>query len=584
MSRFVNRVLILCGITVAVSAGLTAQVVEQHDHAADGGVVCGSLSFDAEKAWEMVENTARTRPELYQQMLRDAKRTDERRLVAGSDEEFKKTFYVQNQATGRFDEVEAVLKFNGVWSRIWVDVADTGRTVVKNAIKSLAPALDVSTSSKSRNPDKGIVENDIEVFGEPPVNRFEPSSPAQDFLLTDIQDGLSSGFVGGFFSPWDQTNNPGSNQMNLLYIDAKEGLQGSISGLLSTVAHEFQHLIHYRTNPNSQTLYNEGCSEVASILLGYKDRSNSDYLRGTNVPLFTWNYGNGTKLLVDYQRAMTLLYYLYEQYGEPFLTEFVKTRSENIQRITDALTAIGHDPDWQGTLTAYVVANYIGKDFDDSRYIYRNRLSTTVPTPSFSYSDAAEIPASGSAAVEQYASVYTSYSNPGALKVKFKASGPYKVVAILYKSSPTPVEVREMENDREYSFMYNDAEPFDKIVFAIANMANYRQTVSWNVEQLTLGVDDLVADAGDAGLSAIAPNPASGSARVTFRNANTGNVSMQLYDTKGELVRTVVEDRRYEAGEHEVTVNTDDLSNGVYMVRLAQEGKVTSRVLVVLNR
>ena len=584
MFRVVSRVLALGILPIAISAGLQAQTTDlndsDHDHA--GGIVCGSLLVNDGRDKEVLERTARNNPEFYRMLVERSKNPKSNRAMLGVGDTY--TFSVRNMATFEFDAVEAVQVFAGKWARIWVDVRDTSRSAVMTKIGAIARGLDSATGSTSRNPGKGIIENDQEVFGLPPVNQADPSSPVQDFLLTDIQDGMTGGgFVGGFFSPLDQTPEAGSNNMNILYIDSRQGVSAGTNAMLSTVAHEFQHLIHYRTNEDSDILYNEGCSEVASILLGYKDRTNSSYMKSTNVPMFTWNYNNSTKLLADYERAMTLLYYLYEQYGEQFLTAFASTKSERIDRITDALNAIGRNPDWQGTLTAYAVANYIGKNFTDDRFIYRMRLSSTTPTATYAYTGSGAIPATGSVSVQSYASTYTTYTNPGLLKVKFKASRPYGVMAILYQGT-TPVEVKEIANDTEYRLAVSGNTPYDKVVFAIANHAQSAQTVSWTVEQLAAGVENTLADVSSFGVESIAPNPAVGSARVTFRNAQSGSVNVELYNPKGELVRTLVDNQRYEAGQHEVMVNTADLPSGVYMVRVLQDGQASSRVMVVLNK
>ncbi len=586
MFRLVSRVLTLSALPIAISMGLQAQTTEfsDHDHDHADGIVCGAHVFNDGKEWEALERTARINPEAYRQIVEQGKHMRDRRSVLGAASMAELPFFVRNQETGGFDVVPATLLFEGRWARIWVDNKDTGRAEVKNKIADLARGLDSATGAKSRNPNMGIVENNQEVFGLPPVNQFDPGSPVQDFLLTDIKDGLSTGFVGGFFSSWDQTTFDGSNNMNLLYIDSKEGIAAGVTALLSTIAHEFQHLIHYRTNPRSQVLFNEGCSEVASIMLGYKDRSNSSYLRGTNVPMFTWNYSDSRKLLVDYERAMTFMYYLYEQYGEPFLTQFAKTPSEDMQRITDALTGIGREPDWMGTMVSYVVANYIAKDFSDSRYIYQTRLSTTTPVATYSYSGSGSIPTTGSVDVQSYGSVYTVYNNPGLLKVKFKASRPYQVMAILYSGGTVPVEVRELDNNQEYAIAQDGSTPYTKVVFAIASLSSAAQNVSWTVEQVAAGVEDATAETSGFGVSTIAPNPASGLARLSFNTVTTGSVSLALYNPKGELVQTLVDQQRYEAGQHELTVNTADLPNGVYMVRMLQNGHAASRVLVVLNK
>ncbi len=592
MSRLLYRIIASGALMVAVTTSLFAQAsVHAHDHdlGAAGEIVCGSILFNDGKDQEALEKTRINRPELYQRMVERAKSTEDRRSILSSNDDIIFPFVIRNRVTGMYDEIEAKLVFNGRLARIWVDTRDTGKTKVKNIIKGLARGLDTATGTTSRNKDKGIVENDQELFGMPPVNNFDPTSPAQDFLLTDIEDGMSGGFVGGFFSPWDQTNNPGSNKMNLLYIDSNQGVNSGLTSLLSTLAHEFQHLIHYRANAQSETVFNEGCSEVASILLGYKDRLNRSYLNNVNVAMFKWNYEDltGKLLEIDYQRAMTFVHYMAEQYGEGFLKVFAETKSEGMERVGDALRTLGIDPDWQSMMANYVAANYLGVDFaSDPKLSYRIKLwSGTRPAPTVHNTyEGNGFPNSGSLAVQQYAGIYNVYNNPGGLKVRFKASQPIRVMAILYKGT-APVEVWALENDQEYTIAQNGSVPYDKVVFAVANLSFNAQTVNWTVDNLTLGVDG-AADATAAALavSEIAPNPVSGSARVTFSNVVSGSVSLALYNPKGELVQTLVDGDRYEAGEHELVVNTSDLPNGIYMVRMLQNGHAASRVMVVMNK
>src|SRR5205823_11173394 len=125
--------------------------------------------------------------------------------------------------------------------------------------------------------------------------------------------------LAGYFYPYDQQDVAGSNRMNLLYIDDNEGLNGqtnqiptagsqnaTISSLLNTLAHEYQHLIHYGRRSGSEIVYNEGCSEEASILNGYQNRANTLYYKNTNVSMFSWpspDETNGDVILGAYERG-----------------------------------------------------------------------------------------------------------------------------------------------------------------------------------------------------------------------------------------------------------------------------------------
>jgi hypothetical protein len=563
-----------------MAAGARAQVSEQpeagdsHVDAAASGIVCGTLLFNDGGERQALANTERNNPALYHRILERSKVASSRAMQSSNDGVIL-TFLMRNRVTGQFDEVQAKLVYEGVRARIWVDVVDTTR-IKATTINQLAKGLD-STTTKGRNTQNSIIENDEEVFGAAPVNTFD-NARSCDFLLTDIKDNLNGGFVAGFFSPYDQTDAPGSNKMNLLYIDSKEGIQSGISNVLGTLAHEYQHLIHYSTNNQSEVMFNEGCSEVASILNGYVDRANTGFLKNTNVALFGWDYDEAAKILADYERALTFVHYLYEQYGETFLTTLNKTKSRGMDRVADALKAMDIKDNWKDILSAWVAANYL-RTFSDP-YGYTLRLSNSVPTLNLNASTAGTFADTGSANLMQYASIYNSYTKPGPFKATFHSSLPMRVMAMLYKGT-TPVEVWQLEKDSVYQIGGN-GNTYDKVVFAVVNLHNNAQTVRWNFEKLAAGVaEEHAAASGGLAVSSIVPNPAQGPVKVTFTTAQNSATTVQIFDARGALVRTLVDGERYEAGQHELAITTEGLSTGAYMVRVSQGASNASHVLIV---
>ena len=417
MHRIVNRILLPAVCIIASVAGAAAQTT---DRSGDnrGGPVCGTALFGRIDENEALANTARRNPELYARMLDRAKHRPERVAKLSSVDDYP--FFVLNRTTHDYYTVSGRLVYDGPMVKIWVDTTDLKR-VKQATITTLANALEKSTPASSRNPDQGILKNDIDVFGETPKT-YEIDNQTW-FLMTDIKDSLTGGFVGGYFSPWDQTQNAGSNQINMLYIDSHEGIgnqsANALNGLLSTMAHEFQHLIHFNANPQSEVFFNEGCSETASILNGYRDRTNEGFLATTNTPLMRWSYNDnvGRDILNDYARAMTFIYYCAEHYGEDFIHAFTATRSTGMHRIDDALSATGKGTTWQEVLKGFAVANYVGKSFGDPHYSYAKpiaanaNLGPTVPPPATRYTDVAS--ASGSVGLQPYGSAYILFDKPG---------------------------------------------------------------------------------------------------------------------------------------------------------------------------
>ena len=83
-------------------------------------------------------------------------------------------------------------------------------------------------------------------------------------------------------------------------------------------------------------------------------------------------------------------------------------------------------------------------------------------------------------------------------------------------------------------------------------------------------------------LTAIAPNPSTGSARVSFALPEAGPARVTVYDVRGRSVATLV-DGPLSAGRHEATLDSGSLAAGVYVVRLEAGGAVVTRQAVVVR-
>jgi hypothetical protein len=105
------------------------------------------------------------------------------------------------------------------------------------------------------------------------------------------------------------------------------------------------------------------------------------------------------------------------------------------------------------------------------------------------------------------------------------------------------------------------------------------------------GVGDLVASAiGGAKLIAHhssliihnSPNPFNATTVASYELRVASHVSLQVYDTAGRLVQTLVDGWR-EAGSHEVTFDASSLPSGVYVARL-QAGILSATQKLVLMK
>lgn len=584
MSFVLYRNTLLAGV-IAVIAATGASAQGRHaDH--PGHAACGMAAMASYDRDALLENTRAANPTLFDRIT--GKRAAAGALAA-SDLEL--TFLVRNRVTNQLEEINGVLVYDGIFARVWVDVRDTTKASLKptsTQMRTLFRALDtavVQTNVTPRDRNQGILKNDIDVFGDIP--RTYNVENKTDFLLLDIKDAVAGQNVLGYFSPTDQlakTTAGESNEMNLLYIDSKEGFQ-QMQTLLAIIAHEFQHLIHYGRHPRTggddiarDVALNEGMSEVASILNGYHFRSNSSYLANTNISMFDWHYSEANAQEADYQRAMTFAHYLSEHYGERFLYELVGSTLDNMPRLSDALRRYGlpESYDFREVLKGFAVANYLQTSSNPS-FGYDYKLKGGAARP-HSTSTGTGFPATGSAVIQPYGTYYIQYSNPGPMRFRFSGSSEIKAMLIGIRSLDTAVV--ELQPDTDYTLPLWEGGAYDRVVVALINTAGGVREASWTASALTSGV---AGEAGAAGTMRIdaAHVDANATATIDYTVGSSAPVRLDLFDVRGERVLTIVDGQSRAAGSHREVVALDDLASGSYVARLVQNGAVVSTMILV---
>ena len=582
---------------------VTAQTTESHDHGftANGTYyTCGSqwaANYDYDAA---VEQTRINNPAQYERMVsRAAAREKGERWVRTQSGAFVFSITDRADPTKGFKDVEATLRYHGDSILIFVDNRDTGQ-IKQSTIEALAEGLTkkVKAGANTRNPNKGIIYNDIDIFGNPPVNRKYDDYIAS-FLLTDIEEppGLGGGgIIEGYFSPYDQTDRLGSNATNILYIDSHESLifrnqsASAIESVIGTMAHEFQHLINYNRYPSgggdagTHWIYNEGLSEVASLRNGYSSRNAKDFLKEPNrFAFFSYPSGNADTVLRGYDRAMLWVHYLSERFGDDFLYRLAGATGQGLEPARGALAPTG-STDIESVFGAFWVANYIQNDTrfqGDPKYAYRLNLSSLkagTANRSIPKSATQDVQLKGYGAfLPNFAGVGLLEDDPNAMKIEFHdGSRPYAVYGL--KVTDNSITVDELELNTEYSY-----DRFKSMVFVIVNLAGDGNNISWTINGFLTGVEDYASNAGQLGFTSIVPNPVRGEARFSFNTAVSGDISLSLYDVRGQMVRDL-EQTHYEPGTHSRVIDVSNLPAGVYTARLQDKtGALSVRQFVVVK-
>lgn len=315
-----------------------------------------------EKAWR---NTLARYPGLQEQVRQELLRKASLELVLGVVD----TFWVYNFVSTQFDRVPAELRAIGTRSYVWVSLEELQNQHVDSlVVGEIEEALESRTPPASRDSTQGIVELGRQFFGNPPnVDQSWVKGTGDGrthFLLCDIKDGWSPGesYVAGFFFSIDvdpsSNFSENSNRRDMLYIDTYPGVflndVRTTGRVLGTVAHEFQHLIHWNYDPREIEFFNEGLSEYASYVCGYGLRSPGGYFANPNVPLLEW-----ASTIADYSRSALWTLYLAEQFGDAFIRNFTQDPNRSTAGFQSSMMTMGLDRSLSRTVTDFHVANFV---------------------------------------------------------------------------------------------------------------------------------------------------------------------------------------------------------------------------------
>ena len=294
------------------------------------------------------------------------------------------TFWVYNFTSSSFDRVPAELKATGSVTYVWVALDELLNLNIDSlTVDELLQALEVKTPRRSRDSTKGIVVLDRQFFGNPPNINSSFVKGAGDgkthFLLCDIRDGWTptsgEGYVAGFFFNVDvDGSSPFSNRRDMLYIDSYPGIffngTRSFEQSLNTLAHEFQHLIHWNYDTGEISFFNEGLSEYAPYLCGFGLRSVGGYFEKPNVPLIGWSSS-----LEDYSRAALWTLYTAAQYGDSFIRDLTQNPASGTVGFDSALVRSGQVSSFPATVRNFHIANILGNRQSNPPYGYLDTLA-----------------------------------------------------------------------------------------------------------------------------------------------------------------------------------------------------------------
>ena len=182
--------------------------------------------------------------------------------------------------------------------------------------------------------------------------------------------------VGGYFSSPDgfpKAVRSDSNEAEMFVIHAAPGYNGSDPGsasYMSTLAHEFQHMISYNTTHASNLWLEEGAAQFAERLNGYADDISTvyDFAGAPETQLNTWSESSAGENSAHYGGGYLFWSYMYDRFGEAITKKLARNPERSAAAFMKVLADEGVvNPDTNAPFTFadlfadFVVANFMNQ-------------------------------------------------------------------------------------------------------------------------------------------------------------------------------------------------------------------------------
>jgi len=313
-------------------------------------------------------------------------------------------FWVSNTDTDEHRQITAELRLISTHLYMWVE---QGVRLDQRDLEKSAERFDRQTYPTNR-----------EFFG----SEWTPGVDNDPRLTILHSRGLGKR-TAGYYSSADQYSqliNPYSNEREMFYISADSNNARPGSAFYDgTLAHEFQHMIHWNNDRNEDSWVNEGMSELASLLNGF-DPGGAEiaYSREPDTQLTTWaDPGDGEDNSAHYGASYLFMTYFLDRFGEELTKAVVASPENGAAGFDDALARSGRPERFDDIFADWVVANYL--DQPDTEPTGRFGYSAIDPPQPAMVETHRRFPVSASAQVSQYGADYIRLRGNGKLDVVF---------------------------------------------------------------------------------------------------------------------------------------------------------------------
>lgn len=278
-------------------------------------------------------------------------------------------FWLLNSDSGVYSQITATLQYLTEHAYFW---AEDGVSFNQQEVEDLIDTF-----------ENQIYPTDRSFFG----SEWTPGVDNDPHIYIIYAANLGN-YIAGMYISIDEYNPlvvEHSNGIEAYYIDSSQDLGDEYT--YSTLAHEFQHMIHWYQDANESSFLDEGFAELAIFLNGYYP-GGFDWFYSTSPDIALTDWRDSGENNVHYGANFLFVTYFLDRFGEQATQALVHDQKNELDSVDNTLQQLGITDQTTGQpITAddffldWVIANYVhDAAVADGRYFYHNYPDSPMTT------------------------------------------------------------------------------------------------------------------------------------------------------------------------------------------------------------
>lgn len=434
---------------------------------------------------------------------------------------------------------ETVCTVRGMSDRCYVVVNDEDWLVTIDQADVDSIIEHWENTSPGPFPDQGIYEIDSLSFGDPPD---ELDNDPRIYLMW-YEFGVNA---DGFFFAFDEEPDGTypeypSNECEVLYLNPTSSGGASGDYMHAVIAHEFEHMIHWKYDENELSWVNEGLAELAMWFYGNPDNISS-FNSNPDNSLVVWD-GNWA----DYIKTYLWTLYFFEQYGgHPAVYAVVHEPLNSMAGYDAVLDESGYAENTEDIFIDWAVANFL----DDTTIAGGEFGYAGDELPNFYALAYYSYPVEATKTVNHWATDYYRFGDIpfNYLELTFDGSDDnlFAIRAlVIHDADQTEIFSLNLDEATQSGFVViNDLTATDEVILVVASTSSTGGT-SYNFtaeEALGISADPTPQIAELSMLPSMNPFSGTVTLQLNWSGNSAATPMVDVFDLQGRIVRSLSAD------------------------------------------